>query len=374
MPEPLLLVGASVRAAAQSAARAGLIPICGDLFGDDDLPDDSVGQVARSFPNDLIRIATEASQAPWMYTGGLENHPRVVAAISQTRELFGNPAEVLRRVRDPFLLQRVLGDTGLLFAECRDCNAPPPRDGHWLRKHLRSSAGLRVQPWFEETKSTTTRGHYFQRRIDGTPLGAVYVAAAGRALLIGVSEQLISGNRQTPFRYGGSIGPVDLSHEQQQYLQRLGDVLAEYFGLRGLFGIDLISARDGLWMIEVNPRYTASIEVLERAYSFNAIAMHVEACRDRQLPLPTTSIQGRRWGKAIVYAKRSQPMTADMLLRLRELNRSAMCPIVADLPRAGTTIAREHPAVTLFADGEDRSIVFAELARRTAEVRNYVGV
>lgn len=417
MPDSLLILGASVRAAAQSAARAGLTPICGDLFGDADLPDRSVGQVARSFPSDLVRIAAEAPTTPWMYTGGLENYPRVVAAISRGRELYGNSAEVLRRVRNPFELERVVPAAGLLFAEC--VNDPPPYDGRWLRKHRRSSAGLRVEPWLRgppgggerllslplplgrgegllslplpsgegwgegrgvafgstfQATSPTTRDHYFQRWIEGTPLGAVYVAATGSARLLGVSKQLIAGNAQAPFRYGGSIAPTKLADDELLYLERVGNVLAESFQLRGLFGVDLISAADGLWAIEVNPRYTASVEVLERVYSMNAIAIHLAACRDGHLPVATATVPRRCWGKAVVYANCSRQVTAEMLARLRELNSSAQWPAVADLPRVGTLIERDHPAVTVFADGADQATVATELARRTAEVRDYVRI
>lgn len=374
MGEPLLLLGASVRAAAQSAARLGLTPICGDLFGDADLPDVAIGQVARSFPGDLIRIAAEAPAAPWLYTGGLENHPRVVATISQTRQLYGNPANILRRVRNPFELERVLSEAGLPCAACRDFDDPPPRDSRWLRKHRRSSAGLRVEPWLGEAASPTTRGHYFQRLIDGTPLGAVYVAAAGCARLMGVSEQLLAGNAQLPFRYGGSIAPAPLSDHQRQHLDRLGNTLAGEFQLCGLFGVDLISAADGLWAIEVNPRYTASVEVLERVYSMNAIAIHVAACRDGSPPIITDAVQPRYWGKRIVYAERSQQMNGKILAGLRRLNVGTKWPVVADLPRVGTLIEAEHPAVTIFAEGTDRAIVRGELVRQTAELRDQFAV
>ena len=43
-------------------------------------------------------------------------------------------------------------------------------------------------------------------------------------------------------------------------LQRLGEVLASASGLMGWFGIDYV-LRDGEpWPVEVNPRYTASVE------------------------------------------------------------------------------------------------------------------
>jgi len=44
--------------------------------------------------------------------------------------------------------------------------------------------------------------------------------------------------------------------------------------LRGLFGLDLIRGQDGLWLIEVNPRYTASMELLEGLSGRSFVAEH----------------------------------------------------------------------------------------------------
>ena len=45
-------------------------------------------------------------------------------------------------------------------------------------------------------------------------------------------------------------------------------------GLRGLFGVDFV-LRDGIpWPVEVNPRYTASVEVLEFAAGIRALTLH----------------------------------------------------------------------------------------------------
>jgi len=370
---PLLIVGASVRAAAQSAVRLGLVPVCGDLFGDADLPDVSVGQVARSFPRDLVRIADQAPAGPWMYTGGLENHPRVVARISRRRELLGNSPANLRKLRDPFTLGRVLDDAGFLFPECRDSSDGLPRDGRWLRKHRRSSGGLRVERWSGERGSSEARGSYYQRYLDGLPLGAAYIAAAGRSRLLGVSEQVVAGTPQAPFRYGGSIAPIKLPPQQHEYLSALGEVLARQFDLRGLFGVDLIAAADCLWAIEVNPRYTASVELFERAYSFNAIELHLAACRDGRLPDLQTKPHARCYGKSILYADRPQRVTNTLTSALCGLNASGMWPTVADIPRAGTEITTGQPVVTVFAEAADRSTLGVALHRRMEDVRFLLG-
>ncbi|HKB02483.1 MAG TPA: hypothetical protein VKD90_09695, partial [Gemmataceae bacterium] len=86
----LLIVGASARAAAASARRAGFDPWCADLFGDADLArlaPDSVRCPADKSPAGLIDTLRDAPPGPLIYTGGLENHPKLVRALAGLRTL-----------------------------------------------------------------------------------------------------------------------------------------------------------------------------------------------------------------------------------------------------------------------------------------------
>ena len=55
-------------------------------------------------------------------------------------------------------------------------------------------------------------------------------------------------------------------------LARLGQVLAAGCGIRGLFGVDCVEENSVFWPVEINPRYTASVEVLEYASGLPALA------------------------------------------------------------------------------------------------------
>lgn len=365
----LLILGASVRAAAQSAARAGVRSICGDLFADADLPNTADAHIASRFPSDLIRIADHAPHAPWMYTGGIENYPRLVARVTRGRELFGTPAEALERVRDPIELARVVQAGGFCFPECRAVCDGLPRDGSWLRKSRRSSGGLRVHLWPEE-KPQHGRGWYYQRRIEGLPASAVYLAAAHGARLLGLTEQILSGSHPLPFQYAGAIGPLELSPHQYGRVVALGDLLSRQFGLRGLFGVDLVITADDICVIEVNPRYTASIEVLERALGFNAISLHIEACRSGRLPDIGPRLQRSCCGKSILYAERRQAFTAEMVQRLRQRNQAGAWPEVADIPRAGVQLSAGQPVLTVFSEAAGAIAVQNDLQKRMQCLRD----
>src|SRR5437660_22838 len=97
----VILIGASTRAAAMSARRAGWTPWCADLFADADLqPIATVHKVSvEAYPQGLFDALANAPHAPLIYTGALENRPDLIARID--RPLWGNPPEVLRAIRSP---------------------------------------------------------------------------------------------------------------------------------------------------------------------------------------------------------------------------------------------------------------------------------
>ena len=107
----VILIGASVRALADSAGRAGLNPICVDLFRDADLlarHPDSLICPFEQYPEGFWPALQSLPPLPVIYSGGLENYSSLVDLISTRHEIRGNAGSVLRRVRDPFLLNRYL--------------------------------------------------------------------------------------------------------------------------------------------------------------------------------------------------------------------------------------------------------------------------
>src|SRR6202011_5823317 len=111
----LILFGASTRAAAGSALRAGLHAWCADLYADTDLR--ALCPVVRlsldRYPREFLCILEQAPPGPWMYTGALENRPKLVRQLAQIRPLWGNNADVLSVVRSPITLRGILRAAGL---------------------------------------------------------------------------------------------------------------------------------------------------------------------------------------------------------------------------------------------------------------------
>ncbi len=240
----------------------------------------SAGRLARGDAVRRLDVHRRAGESPAIgrSDGG------VATAVGQRR------ATSLRQVRDPLRLQQELGDAGLWFPETTDSPAGLPLDGSWLCKTYRDASGVGVWSLSERRciGARTTREHaVFQRDVEGTPASAAFVVFEDRAWLLGVTRQRM-GSRDTGagrWRYCGSISMPSISSAVAVQLDQLGDLLASRFQLRGLVGVDLVLADDRAWVIEINPRYSASMEIVERACRRSIVAAHVAACQGALAPL-----------------------------------------------------------------------------------------
>jgi predicted ATP-grasp superfamily ATP-dependent carboligase len=395
--DDVMILGASVRAAAFSALRAGLRPWCADLFADLDL---RARCPAMRLPGEyypegfLSRVATDLP-GPWIYTGGLENWPDLVRRMRRHRPLWGNGENEIRRARDPLLVSRALRMAGLPTPETDHV----PHAGRWLRKPCHGSGGAGIRFWTAGRPGPGTRGPvYFQEYVEGDPCSALYVAERQypalvldpdprewkvervrdrHVWLLGVTRQLVGVPwlHAAPFRYCGSVGPEQPGEELRAQLVRQGRILSRVCGLRGLFGIDGV-LRDGVfWPVEINPRYTASVEVLEYATGMTALAWHRRVFTDglpgrSAPPFPAAS----RVGKAILFAREDLvfPDDGPWMDEIRKPTPLHEPPPFADIPAPGERIAAGRPVLTLLAHAGSDEACIDDLRRRAADLDRHL--
>jgi len=390
----LLLLGVSVRALAASAARSrsvarrfpgGLLAL--DYFADADLLalESRVSLRVLSLSRDLRRprtvtaLARAALGLDWqgfIYSGGLENRPGLLRRLERRGAVLGNGHVLVGPVRDPATFFAFLSREGLPHPRTW-IGADLPPVAEWSRclwKGLRSGGGTRVRRAIPG--EPRPRGHYLQERITGRPGSAAFVADGARAVLLGVTEQL-SGFRPlggSGFRYGGNIaGPPRLlvSDDALAILRRAASSLTRRFRLRGLNGLDFVLSSAGIpHLIEINPRYTASMELLEELSAVNVVDLHLEAIDGGRLPAgplesrggarDRTDSGGRFMAKGILYADhRVRSVDPEVLARRG----------CRDLPAAGEIIESGHPICTLVTGGSTPSECRRALAARAGRIR-----
>ena len=349
----VLIAGTSTRAAADSAARAKFEVTAIDAFAD---LDQHPAVRALSMPRDLGLSATARRMARASsridadgvaYLSPFENHPGAVAALARHRRLLGNQPDVLRRVRDPRLLSETLQRHGIPTAVVHthgDNGTPGARE--WMLKPLASGGGRRVRPW--PRAAVMPAGCYLQERIRGIPGSVTFVAAGGRCAVLGVSRQLVGDAAfgASGYRYCGSMMSLDVDDCWDGDVRvasgalALAEATSALFGLVGVNGVDFV-VRDGVPVaIEVNPRWSASMELVDRVCTVPVMAAHVESCMSDAVPRVDRPSGTRVIGKAVVFA------TADATVG--DTRRWLEDDDVRDVPWPGTTIGRGEPICTVF--------------------------
>jgi uncharacterized protein len=358
------------------AGRAGHDVIALDRFGDLDLqrlcPGVSVMRDlgGRGGMAALVDAAEKIAAPSVVYGAGLENQPGLVARLAAGRELLGCPPEILERVRDPAVLGPSLRAAGLRYPSTFAAGDAPrhaDRSRRWLRKPVRGGGGRGIREW----RGGTLGEHaVVQEHISGLACSAAAVGDGRAATLLGVSEQLIGhpalGARG--YAWCGNVVPPPLGDSQRRALAlaagRICAHLARAFGLRGLFGVDLVWDGERAWVVEVNPRPTGSLECVEAAHEVGVFAAHLEGCGGRLPQVALAPTPRRAAGKAILFATRD--------IRVGD-TRGWPARGIRDVPHPGEQIAARHPICTLISVEDSPKSVLADLEARAAALRAELG-
>ncbi len=422
MPPRLLLVGVSTRALAASVRRSGyrgpLVAL--DLFADADqerlcrclTPGRDLPAPRRT--SALLRCALRLRPRQVALSGGAETHPRLLARLEKSTRILGNSASAVSAVRDPRRFFKALEEEGLPHPRTwaarssgtggdgaggevragRDAGLVAlARAGGLLWKPGRGSGGLRIRPVAPGGRvgrsparrgppraggpaprtlrsSLKERSGYLQEWMHGVPGSVSFVAGGRRAAVLGYCRQL-SGETALGapgFAYSGNLwGPAHewLPPGARETLARAVQVLAARFGLRGLNGLDFVLSDGVPYLLEVNPRYTASMELIEEGEGLSLFALHRAACLEGRLPEAGSAGAGsagaRSWlAKGIVYATRALRIETTAPFTALEAR---------DIPRPGVRVRAGAPLCTLVVRAAGREACLGALLERAERLR-----
>jgi predicted ATP-grasp superfamily ATP-dependent carboligase len=355
--EALIVVAHSARALAVSAARAGYAPLAIDLFGDSDTREASLAVIALQGPlsgglaPDAVALAVQALRDDHhpiglVYGSGFEHQPQTIASLARQIPILGNDADVVSRAKDPQAFADLCAALGIRFPEI--ALWAPSNATEWLVKRRGGAGGAHVRPAREG--ETCEDGRYFQRRVDGHGVSALFLSDGSAATLVGLSVQWTSPTVDGPFRYGGAAGPATVDPAVATTIMDAILKLAIELGLRGLNSADFLVASDGVHLVDLNPRPGATLDVFDRIDD-PLIARHVAACRGQTSP--NLSIGD---GRAAEVAYAPEEMIAAPRVDWPDW--------VADRPMPGTRIAPGDPLCTVLAVERD-----CESARALAAAR-----
>jgi hypothetical protein len=376
-----LILGLSTRAIAESAVRGGNRVFTLDYFGDRDqralVKNHSLSRDYRlpfSAAN-LLKASSDLEFDAVLYTSNLENHPEVVGELAERADVLGNGPGVLRRVRDwavlrEFCRQRSIPHPPTLFPGEEELTTS---EFNWLRKPARGGGGSGIGPW---DGRRLNRNFVLQAYMEGLPASAAFVADGKKGVVIGLTHQLI-GHREfgaNGYCWCGNILPLPMEYDKSRCvldgLQKMVSLLTRHFGLKGVGGIDVIisdgpDGRPRPFLVEINPRYTASMELIEWGYGLNIYSLHIDAVNGY---LPEFSLTGHLdgpfFGKAIVFARNS--------IIIPDTGGWAQWGW-RDIPFPSDEIKKGRPVCTVFAQGDTHNECLTNLLISDAKVRRKTG-
>jgi len=407
----ILLTGISTRALAESALKtfsyAEILTL--DYFGDYDQQRQCENySLKRTFqrvftPQGLLKASQILHFDSVIYTANLENYPSVVRKFQDRSLLLGNSPETLSRVRSPEIFFPFLEDAGIPYpktfygpvpklrgrgsqpvpGQVEGMEAPDPLPSSskirpsratFLQKPVLSGGGFHISPTTPTSRPVAgKKGRWIiQEYIEGLPCSALFLANGQESVLIGLTEQLIGRKEfgSSAFRYCGNIlGKIWKEGTGGEFINRLAEItnaLTREFHLKGVNGMDFI-LKDGIpYLLEVNPRYTAAMELVERAYPLNVVEAHIKSF-EGSLPLFNLldHVEKGYWGKAILFAEKN--------LKIPLLQKDWFERGIRDIPFKGERISRGNPICTLFAYGTSKEVCYQELVNKAGVLKAELG-
>jgi predicted ATP-grasp superfamily ATP-dependent carboligase len=364
----VLIASASARALAQSARRAGYAPLVIDFFADDDTREAAEACIclkdglAQGFVHDSLmtaceRLASGRTVAGVVYGSGFEDRPALIEAMGKRWRLIGNPSRLVARLKDP-----------LIFADlCRHLEIPHPETqidrpaeaSNWLARQRGGSGGSHIRAAAAEPLADA--GTYFQRRVDGRPVSALVLTDRGRWAILGFSEQWAVFHYERPFRFNGAVRPASIPAPIEQALTAAVGRLCSRTPLVGLNSFDFLASDKGYWLLEVNPRLGATLDIFEpeSPQEESLFALHVAACNGR---VGSTPRLAGAIATQIVYSDCEIVASPDL----------AWPAWARDRQSAGSRVAKDAPFCTVVARGATAVDARRMLAERAAAIETLV--
>jgi len=299
----LLIVANSARMLAQAVSTAGLKPLVIDLFAD--LDTQGCAEAFRCVPSlaekDLAPIIDEFIKRYAVryvvYGSGFEYCPDSLRYLASRCVILGNDPETFIRLQDKQAFFSTLEQLNVTYPAVSF--TAPDCGKHWLIKPMRGQGGAGIRRYRKKDAADLTPV-YWQQYQAGTPQSVLFLADGQTAQIVGFNTQWsVSLNVGEEFVFSGIINCTDLQDLHKRRIAAWLEKMVPAFGLKGLNSLDFIQADDDIFILEINARPPASMQL----YDGDLLIRHIQATvRAFQEPVKPTS-QVDYSGYQIVYAQ-----------------------------------------------------------------------
>ena len=361
-PKSLIVAAACARPFVRAAAASGRRVIAADVFCDIDTrraADKAIQLAYRpgGFDADDVRtqlLPLAAEGVGLAYGSGFETQPELLEELALHFQLFGNQPETVRITKDPGRFFSMLSRLGIPAPEV-SMELPTSSPG-WLTKLIGGSGGTHVMPATECREA----GRYYQRNVPGQSVSLLFLTDGSKVEVVGYNLQLVAPLPTMPYRYGGAVSHFPLPENIHYSMRQAAEKITAELGLRGLNSLDCIVADEDFWVLEVNPRLSATFALYDAGRSGAALfEAHMQACQGIMPgPLPPEPSQAH----LIYYAPFDLAVPAAM----------EWPDWVADVPEPASLIEAEQPLCTVSASATGANQALALARARVEELTRLV--
>jgi uncharacterized protein len=371
----IAIIGFSVRAAAQCATRQGLKVIAVDMCGDRDLIEACEDHCRLDDPNWPERLVKLAPTAPLLLAGGMENR---IALIDQCHKLaprLGAAGTQIKSLRQLENWERWARSSGIQWPRtarnASEFAAFVERSDQctWLLKSTQSCGGMGIQElctleamrYLASVEASQSQVNYIQERLPGVSIGVTFLSSEFGSVVIGATVAWQDKELDVPYKYTGSYGPIGLSQPNMDRLESFAELAQRDSQIKGLWQADFLIHDGELTLLEINPRWSASMDILNDCLGLPLVRLHVDClgCTLNEATLHEIEA-GRRLaptprllGKRIIYADRPFVVTSEQSEYwwskrwIADSNWKGSKVGFADIPFAGMELRAGDPVLTI---------------------------
>ena len=331
MQRTVTIIGRHARPLCENAHAHGWRVSAADGFNDWDAARFAMLLTPGGFgetPEAFLR-AWEAAPEPLLFCAPIEAAPEVLAEAARNKKVLNAPARAVAMARDLSFLREMAGDGIRLPVVSFSSNHPNAPTAPAVIKSTKTAGGTGIRPG----GGILAKGEYRQQFVQGDSIGALFFSAAGRCDFFGASLHINHG-----FLYGGGIFPAPLTSDAARILEKFGARVTAASGMTGWWGADFILNDEALWLLEINPRPTATAALFGKLRGADLVAAQMSL--DAAAHIPRTDDAGVA-GNRVIYARTGFIFRGSA---------GWFAKNARDIPQEGSVIKKGAPVLTLYAE------------------------
>lgn len=390
----VMVIGYNVRPIACLTKQLGFKVIAVDYWGDLAIADctDGLLTVLEQKPGELLKsdfdepisellvnLAEKAvdkfGRVDFILVGsGLDDRPDLWGRLGRLAPIFGNNPDRFKIIRNPLKVFNTARSLGISTPKTEKVVSPDEAVDIAKKigfpvvlKPIRSSGGFRLRfcnnPNEVKKQFNAVAGDrvevWVQEYIRGIDASSSILGNGKECITVSVNEQLIGKKElgvSSPFGYCGNIVPLKANRRIIERIRNASSTLGKKLGLIGSNGFDfVINSNNEPYIIEVNPRFQATLECIHSVTGINLIREHIKACSGEQLskvPEPNGYAV-----KMIVFAKEKS-----VYPDLRGIEQ------LYDISHKGVIVDKGNPICTIQVVDEDREKTINKALKKASEI------